>query len=106
MIIEVDFITQIMIAGFGSALGALLIYIAVRVMQIYVMTTLHNRIIFGEEGVDGWDGILKMCLHEVRRNEQIALIVEELIKWQMRQGIKEDKELIDLYARIKMVRDP
>lgn len=106
MIIEVDVATQIMIAGCGSAFGALLIYIAVRVMQIYVMTTLHNRIIFGEEGVDGWDGILKMCLHEVRRNEQIALIVEELIKWQMRQGIKEDKELIDLYARIKKVRDP
>lgn len=106
MIIEVDVATQIMIAGCGSAFGALLIYIAVRVMQIYVMTTLHNRIIFGEEGVDGWDGILKMCLHEVRRNEQIALIVEELIKWQLRQDIKEDKELIDLYARIKKVRDP
>lgn len=106
MIIEVDVATQIMIAGCGSAFGALLIYIAVRVMQIYVMTTLHNRIIFGEEGVDGWDGILKMCLHEVRRNEQIAIIVEELIKWQLRQDIKEDKELIDLYARIKKVRDP
>ena len=106
MIIEVDVATQIMIAGCGSALGALLIYIAVRVMQIYVMTTLHNRMIFGEEGIDGWDGILKMCLHEVRRNEQIAIIVEELIKWQLRQDIKEDKEWIDLYARIKKVRDP
>lgn len=106
MIIEVDTITQIMIAGCGSALGALLIYIAVRVMQIYVMTKLHDRMIFGEEGVDGWDGILKMCLREVRRNEEIAIIVEELIKWQMRQGIKEDKELVDLYARIKKVRDP
>ena len=106
MIIEVDVATQIMIAGCGSALGALLIYIAVRVMQIYVMTSLHNRIIFGEEGIDGWDGILKMCLHEVRRNEQIAIIVEELIKWQLRQDIKEDKELITLCARIKKVRDP
>ena len=106
MIIEIDVITQIMIAGCGTAVGALLIYIAVRVMKIYVMTTLHDRIIFGEEGVEGWDGILKMCLREVRRNEEIALIVEELIKWQLRQSIKEDKELVDLYARIKKVRDP
>ena len=92
MIVEISVITQILIAGCGSALGALLIYIAVRVMQIYVMTSLHNRMIFGEEGVDGWDGILKMCLHEVRRNEQIAIIVEELIKWQLRQDIKEEPQ--------------
>ncbi len=106
MIIEIDVVTQIVIAGCGSALGALLIYIAVRVMQIYVMTKLHDRMIFGEEGVEGWDGILKMSLREVRRNEEIAMIVEELIKWQLRQSIKEDKELVDLYARIKKVRDP
>lgn len=106
MIVEISVITQILIAGCGSALGALLIYIAVRVMQIYVMTSLHNRMIFGEEGVDGWDGILKMCLHEVRRNEQIAMVVEDLIKWQLRQDIKEDKELVELCTRLKKVRDP
>lgn len=97
---------QVIITAGGAVLGSLMCFIAIRVAQIYKLTQLHDRMIFGEDGVDGWEGILKICLNEVKKNEQTITILNDLIQWIMRNKIdSSDGELQELYektAQLKM----
>lgn len=75
----IDAIAQVVIMASGTALGGLMVYTAVQVRRIYITLQKHDRMIFGEEGVDGWMGLLKLALNDNKGVRELVDIVEDML---------------------------
>lgn len=79
MMVDVAPVVDIVIMATGGAMGSLIVYIAIQVRQIYNSQQLHNRMIFGEDGVEGWEGLLRICLDNRKYIAQVIDILDDLI---------------------------
>lgn len=71
-------IVDTIVMAAGSVLGGLIVYIAIQVRQIYIGQQLHNRMIFGEDGIEGWDGLLRICLNNRKYITQLTDILDDV----------------------------
>ncbi|MDD2259268.1 MAG: hypothetical protein PHT97_11405 [Methanoculleus sp.] len=101
----IDAIAQVVIMASGTALGGLMVYTAVQVRRIYITLQKHDRMIFGEEGVDGWMGLLKLALNDSRCTRELVDIVDGMLTIVARNPDDQCRDKIgELRERIKALK--
>ena len=101
----IEAVSQVVIMASGTVLGGLMVYIAVIVKRIYITLQKHDRMLFGEEDVDGWMGLLKLVLNDNRGMKELVDIVDDML---MIVAINPDDicrdKIVELCERIKALK--
>lgn len=101
--IDLTPIVDVIVMAAGSILGGLIVYIAIQVRQIYIGQQLHNRMIFGEDGIEGWDGLLRICLDNRKYITQLTDILDDLTL-ELSHTYPHDETYKDIIDRLQDIR--